>query len=625
MPTIAELNAARKQKMAAEAALREQQRAAGRLHIQKRHSAPLKQARRPLSDCANRRHSAPPMPPPPTPLPRQHPALIALSSKESLKRDDRKPAVPYTYDSMPTDLRYARPRDYSGASAEKQQEAAVGSLGHAYVDAGVVAKGIQSLSNEKCEHCGQRAAVVAVGGTRRSIGGGSLDFKCGSCYETRRVPLSSKVGRHDEATMRFVAAATTEGMGLAATNRLATKLDIGMVNKQVHARVVDKVEGAAAAEFDLVSDAALKREIAATLLMEGDSCLNSNGKVMITIISDGTWQKRYGRNSLVGFVGVYGLYTGECLYAGSKVARCATCRFYKKEGRPAKAHACTRTWNEAPNRDGATSNMEKVITLEAVEALYQKGAIVGTLVTDGDTKTLSYIKAHGPKEVAGEIEGSQDLGHLAKNLKKRLYELNLSGSLKGLIPAAEQERLRKLFCNAVHEHRRGHEGGSEESDAAALQKKLRAIAPHQFKFGGGGVGEYDHQLCGSWCKLKKANADIYDPSHIPGGRKSFLDQRSRAAVVEIFENYSTLELCSRLLLDCSTNVAESTNSMLWLRYLHKTFLRPRQSALAWNLAQLQKAQGAVASGVAVMERAGLPSLQQTAQRAAAVLDGQDKK
>ena len=127
-------------------------------------------------------------------------------------------------------------------------------------------------------------------------------------------------------------------------------------------------------------------------------------------------------------MGVYGLYTGECLYAGSKMARCAACSYYKKNGLAAKKHNCTRTWNEAPNRDGATSNMEKVITLEAVRAIYEEDAIVGTLVTDGDTKTLTHIKANGPEEVAGIIEGFLDLGHAAKNFKKCLYGVRLSHS-----------------------------------------------------------------------------------------------------------------------------------------------------------------------------------------------------
>ena len=34
----------------------------------------------------------------------------------------------------------------------------------------------------------------------------------------------------------------------------------------------------------------------------------------------------------------------------------------------------------------------------------------GTLVTDGDTKTLAHIKSNGPKEVAEVIEGGRENG-----------------------------------------------------------------------------------------------------------------------------------------------------------------------------------------------------------------------
>ena len=208
-----------------------------------------------------------------------------------------------------------------------------------------------------------------------------MDFTCQSCFGTRGIPLSSTVGRHDEGTFRFISAATTEGIGRDQANRLLVKLDIGGLNNKVHARVVGKVDKAAAAVFGELSSAALEREVALTLLMEGDACKDKSGKVMITVIGDGTWQKRYGRSSLAGFVGVYGLYKGGCLYKGSKMARCATCQHYKSKGvaaKDVKKHDCTRTWNEAPNKDGATSNMEKVITLEAIQSIYEKGVMVQT-------------------------------------------------------------------------------------------------------------------------------------------------------------------------------------------------------------------------------------------------------
>ena len=594
----------------------------------KRWSDPARRARGAAGgDGDSRRHSAPPMPPPPP-----------LAAAAAIAERERSLPEQYTYITMPIHPGYVRSRDYNGSSSSSSSsssgsssssssssEKAASQMGHAYVDAAVVASGIASLSQSKCEHCNSHGGVEVAGETHRAIGGGSLDFACVECGQLRHVPLAARIGKQDEVTVRFLSAATTEGMGSAQINRLLTKMDIGAVNNRVRDRVVKAVDAAAALEMKQLSSEALEREVAATLLMEGEACKSSTGKVMITIISDGTWQKRYGRNSLAGFVGAYGLYTGECLYAGSKMARCAACTHRKNNGLPAEEHDCSRNWNEAPNRDGATSNMEKVITLEAVKAIYEKGAIVGTLVTDGDTKTLAYIKANGPEEVAGEIEGAQDLGHLAKNLKKRLYELKLSGALKGLIPEVQQERLRKLFANAVHEHREKNKGQPLEGQAAVLQKKLRVIAAHQFKYNEAGAELYDHCPCGPWCKLKPSNTEIYDAAHIPGGRKTFLDQRARAAVIKIFENYSSIELCSRLLLSCSTNVAESTNSLLWLRYLHKTFLRPRLSGLAWNLTELQKNKGAITAGESVMVRVGLPPLRPVAKKAAETIDDRDKK
>ena len=604
------LQAARKKRQEEASARHERRMKAGKASINRRWSAPVAPARRPLGNVdSNRRQSEPPPPPPPP-----------LASAAAVKKVERNQPDIFTYEEMPKHPGYRRKRSWRPAAT------AASTMGHAYVDAAVVSSGIASISQSKCEGCGSRCGVEVAGETKRAIGGGSFDFVCVRCGYLRHLPLSSRHGKkQDEATVRFIAAATTEGMGNSQVNRLLTKLDIGAVNNRVYARVVEAVDEAAGAEVDQMCKGALQREIAATLLMEGEACRSETGKMIITVISDGTWQKRYGRNSLVGFVGVYGLYTGECLYAGSKMARCATCSYYKKEGRAAKKHNCTRTWNEAPNRDGATSNMEKVITLEAVRAIYEEGAIVGMLVTDGDTKTLTHIKANGPEEVAGIIGGSLDLGHVAKNVKKCLYGLNSSGPLKGLIPEAQQERLRRNFVNAVHKHREEYEGKPPEGQAEALQKKLRAIAPHQFKFNENGVDLYDHCFCGPWCKLKPANTQVYDAGHIPGKRKKFLDQRARAAVIKIFGDYSTPELCVRLLLPCSTNVAESTNSMLWLRYLHKTYLRPRLSGLAWNLTQLQKNQGAIAAGVGVMTRVGLPGLKQQAEQSAKKLDARDMK
>ncbi len=60
-------------------------------------------------------------------------------------------------------------------------------------------------------------------------------------------------------------------------------------------------------------------------------------------------------------------------------------------------------------------------------------------------------------------------------------------------------------------------------------------------------------------------------------------------------------------------------------YLHRTFLRPCSSGLAWNLTQLQKSQGAMKAGEMVMGRMGLSKLKSAAKKSADKIDGHDMK
>jgi len=54
------------------------------------------------------------------------------------------------------------------------------------------------------------------------------------------------------------------------------------------------------------------------------------------------------------------------------------------------------------------------------------------------------------------------------------------------------------------------------------------------------------------------------------------------AVVAIFAMYSTAEFCEKLMCKCSTNTAESGNSVLWLLHLPKLFFFGQRAALgAW--------------------------------------------
>ena len=128
--------------------------------------------------------------------------------------------------------------------------------------------------------------------------------------------------------------------------------------------------------FEKMVEKNIKKEIALALLHEGDAALAPGGSVYITVMTDGSWSKRYGRNSLFGIGAMYGRYTNACVFAGSRCSRCAVCMRAAHTGKEApEEHACTKNWDERVGKDGAASKMEKDIALEGAKLLLERGAI----------------------------------------------------------------------------------------------------------------------------------------------------------------------------------------------------------------------------------------------------------
>ena len=76
-------------------------------------------------------------------------------------------------------------------------------------------------------------------------------------------------------------------------------------------------------------------------------------------------------------------------------------------------------------------------------------------------------------------------------------------------------------------------------------------------------------------------------AYIPSGE----DDGQYYAVVAIFDMYSSAEFCEKLMCKCSTNTAESGNSVLWLLHLPKLFFRPKGGAGRMANAMMHKAVG----------------------------------
>ena len=154
------------------------------------------------------------------------------------------------------------------------------------------------------------------GSHMRGVGDGYLDFKCDSCgaicpvMRSRAVPLDGPGRPPVENTARFVSACVGIGIGYEQATNLALGLNIGPLCKSTWEGCQAKCAASVRTALDKEIEVSIKEEIMLTQLFEGDAAIDkATGETMIRVIADGSWQKRYGRNSLWGYSAMYGFYS----------------------------------------------------------------------------------------------------------------------------------------------------------------------------------------------------------------------------------------------------------------------------------------------------------------------------
>ncbi len=495
-----------------------------------------------------------------------------------------------------------RSESFRAARKKQKQDETLAAMGGSYVDDAVVAKGTCSLVNDPCPGCDKRAPVRIGGSTHRGFGGGSFDYICLECNEERHVLRSEKLAstgagpKIDVNTVRAVNAYEAAGLGYEKYVVVCQGLNMRFMSQGTWSH--NQKLGASAAEAvkrEMFAEN-LQKEIDATLLHEGDAARDPvTGKVFIRVMEDGSWQKRYGHNSLWGYGAIYGYYTGRALFVDHRCAYCATCASSAFRGVEKPTHQCTKNWDMKSSAQGAAGNMEKHIALAGVIALFDAGAIVRTFCCDGDTKTVDWIRVYGPKEVAAVITVVLDGNHVSKSVGGKLRDLKQ-------LKKKEATVLQRAYMWAVYEARdEAAERGLSDADAAGLiQAKVRGVPPHMF--------DVSHAGCGASCPKKVGNA-CFDAAHVPKGLKSFIARGAAdatySAVAAVFETYSSDEFCKKLVMKASTNTCESGNSLLWLEHLPKTHLQSTSAPRKLWDSQIRKQQGRLAAAASVRAKAGL--------------------
>ena len=503
----------------------------------------------------------------------------------------------------------------AAAPEPAEREARFSSQGSSVVEDGVLLEDFERILKHRC------CSSPSYGYTSNAeLGaGGSYSFQCACCLNemavrrTSKLPSKKRGPNPDATTRRLVAASKAAGMGLAALNKFMLAADLKPMNPSVYYAHSSEVAAAHGTVFTSEMEKNLKREIELTIEREGAGTgylkLGDDEKaaVLIKVITDGSWQKRYGRNSLFGYGVMYGFYSGLPVFASHRCARCMVCIKWnamsdeeRPEGEKGEAppppHDCSRNWGSL-----AASNMEADIAVEGAKSLLASGAGIGVLVCDGDTKTATKIRSDVP-ELKEHVEIWNDLNHMSINVGKQLRE-------ETELSEAEATKLQSSFYRAVKQAReeekvrreKGEDKRTTAEQIKFMRRRIVAAIQHYFN---------KHTDCGSWCVVKEKG----DTSHVPAALGKYITSCSLDDVMPIIDTYTTDGILQKLLEDCTTNTAECGNSVLWCNYLPKDKFRPREGKPLVQRVMLTRSKGEGAVQTAIENELGLASAPVTIER-----------
>ena len=159
-----------------------------------------------------------------------------------------------------------------------------------------------------------------------------------------------------------------------------------------------------------------------------ENCKKDVGKaVPVGVTVDGTWQKRFGFNSLLGVVFIISVDTGEVLDYEIKCKHCFECRSHSEK---------YQTWynqheNECSvNHLKSSESMEKEAAIEMfLRSVDKRGLKYITYIGDGDSSSYGMVaQALKGKYSDQYVAVKEDcIGHTQKRMGSYIRILNLLG------------------------------------------------------------------------------------------------------------------------------------------------------------------------------------------------------
>ena len=333
----------------------------------------------------------------------------------------------------------------------------------------------------------------------------------------------------------------------------------------------------------------------------------SEDEVIDVLIScDGTWQKR-GFSSLFGAVFVISHVTGKVIdyHVMSKV--CAGCQYWESRDHSSPEYL---EWKEdhagqcSINYDGSSPAMEPHGTLEMFKRSLEFGIRYTHLISDGDSKTFSLLRALQPYGPEHPVVKLDCVGHVQKRLGTALRNLKTSYRGRKLDDGKTiggAGRLTDQLINSLQNYY-GDAIRSHKDDLPGMAKAVQATLLHYNSTD----DKPRHHLCpvgvDSWCRWQSAKAKGEDFHH----HKNPIPEAILHLIKPIYTRLGSPELLKKCLHGYTQNANESLHSVVWKFCPKVLFTGSNNVEMACALAVLSFNDGAV-SLAEVSEQLGIPS------------------
>ena len=199
-----------------------------------------------------------------------------------------------------------------------------------------------------------------------------------------------------------------------------------------------------------------------------------------------------------------GCQTKKCVGYSVRSKCCKVCEVAQHTGKAAKEHDCRKNW------DGSAKAMEADMVVEMVKTAKEKDVIVGTMVGDEDSTSISRAR----KEVSVDIQKRSDSNHVKMILFNSLYSLQKKHKQ---LSVKVIKYLQKCFSYMVLQNK---------GDASGIRKGLMALSLHPFD---------DHSNCDEkwWRFLNEPSSKFQS---LPYGRP-LSGEILQADILQIFEKF----------------------------------------------------------------------------------------